>query len=376
MQYRNFGKTGKKVSILGFGAMRLPLLNKEDNGSIDRKKSIQMIRYAIDHGVNYIDTAYPYHDGKSELLVSEALEIGYRDKVNLADKLPSWKIQSSKDLDIYLNEQLQKLRDTKIDFYLLHALNQKSWEKLYSFGVLDWLQKQKEIGKIQCIGFSFHDAYPVFETILNAYDWDFCQIQLNYMDIEYQAGMKGLKKAVSKGMGVIVMEPLKGGRLAKPKGIMKDIFKKEGASREPVQWALDWVWNLPEASMALSGMSSLPQVKENIKYAQLAKSNHFSKEDHQFIETVQKTYESLINVDCTKCGYCMPCPYGIHIPLNFEFYNDARFVPISQLKTQYRNFLSEEQRAKSCKLCGECEDKCPQKLHIREILVKIAIAFK
>lgn len=376
MQYRNFGKTGKKVSILGFGAMRLPLTNKEDNGSIDRKKSIQMIRYSIDHGVNYIDTAYPYHEGKSELIVSEALKAGYRSRVNLADKLPSWKIHSPEDFDIYFNEQLQKLCDTQINFYLLHSLNQKSWENLYSLGVLDWMQKQKENGKIQFIGFSFHDSFPVFETIINAFEWDFCQIQLNYMDIDYQAGLKGLKLATKKGIGTIVMEPLKGGRLAKPRGVMKDLFQKEGVSRDPVQWALDWVWDMPETSMLLSGMSTLVQVKDNIKFAQLAKPNQFSKDDHLFIDKVQKTYESLINVDCTQCGYCMPCPYGINIPLNFEFYNDSRFVPFSQLKNAYKNFLKEEQRAKNCQKCGSCEEKCPQKITIQEFLTKISSAFR
>lgn len=376
MQYRSFGRTGKKVSVLGFGAMRLPLLNKEDPGSIDRKKSIQMIRYAIDHGVTYIDTAYPYHEGKSELLVAEALKSGYRSRVNLADKLPCWKIQTYEDFDIYFDEQLQKLDDSQINFYLLHALNQKSWDKLYSLGVLDWIQKQKKIGKIQFIGFSFHDSFPVFESILNAFEWDFCQVQLNYMDVDYQAGLKGLKIAAKKGIGTIVMEPLKGGRLAKPRGSVKDLFQKTGSNREPVQWALDWVWNIPEVSIVLSGMSTLLQVKDNIKFAQLAKPNQFTKEDYFFIDTVRKAYESLINVDCSQCGYCMPCSFGVNIPLNFEFYNDLRFVFLSHLKVSYRNWLKEEQRAKNCHKCGKCEEKCPQKLLIRELLEKIAIVFK
>jgi predicted aldo/keto reductase-like oxidoreductase len=212
MQYRIFGKTGKKLSVLGFGAMRLPLIDKSKPESIDQKKAVQMIRYAIDHGLNYIDTAYPYHNGQSENLVAKVIENGYRQRTNIADKLPCWKIEKAEDFDFYFNEQLKRLEVNDIDFYLLHALNKKTWENVYHLGVLEWLEKQKKEGKIKFYGFSFHDEYPVFDAILNSFHWDFCQLQLNYLDTQYQAGIKGFNQAAKKGIGVIVMEPLKGGR--------------------------------------------------------------------------------------------------------------------------------------------------------------------
>jgi len=376
MQFRNFGKTGKKLSVLGFGAMRLPLIDKEDPSSIDFKKSIQMIRYAIEHGVNYIDTAYPYHNGMSEIFISKVFENGYRQRANIADKLPCWKIDTYEDCDKFFNEQLQRLGVKEIDFYLLHALNKKSWNKVYNLGVLDWLEIQKKSGKIKFYGFSFHDEYPVYDLILNSFHWDFCQLQLNYLDTEYQQGIKGYLDAVKKGIGVIVMEPLKGGRLAKPKSPIKEMFEAEGKPRTPVQWALDWVWDLPEVSMLLSGMSSLQQVKQNIEYAQIAKPNNMTKSEKDFIQKIEKSFNDLILVNCTDCKYCMPCPFGINIPLNFEMLNNTRFASVSLLKKQYLKVLTEEQRAKQCKQCGVCEEKCPQKIKIMTELVLVSKTFK
>jgi len=259
---------------------------------------------------------------------------------------------------------------------LLHALNKKSWDNVYNLGVLDWLDKQKKAGKIKFYGFSFHDAYPVFDTILNSFHWDFCQLQLNYLDTKYQAGVKGLQQAAKKGIGIIVMEPLKGGKLAKPKSPVKELFETIGKTRTPVQWALDWVWDMPEATMLLSGMSTLPQVKENIHYAQLAKPFNLNNTDKAFIDQIEKTFNELILVNCTDCRYCMPCPYGINIPLNFEFLNDTRFASIAYVKKVYKQWLKEEQRANQCRQCGECEQKCPQQINIISQLKLVAKTIK
>ncbi|WP_026486453.1 aldo/keto reductase [Caldanaerobius polysaccharolyticus] len=376
MQYRDFGKTGWKVSALGFGAMRLPVIDG-DNNKIDEPKAIEMIRYAIDNGVNYIDTAWPYHGGNSELVVGKALKDGYREKVKLATKLPSWLIKSQQDMDKYLNEQLKKLQTDHIDFYLLHSLNKDHWNKYKDLNVFEWIDKVKSEGKVKNIGFSFHDEFDVFKQIIDDYDgWDFCQIQYNYMDVDVQAGEKGLKYAASKGLPVVIMEPIRGGRLANnPPEPIKELWNTAKVKRSPAEWALQWLWNQPEVTVVLSGMSTLEQVKENIESASRSGVNSLTEEELQLIEKVRNRYKELSPVACTGCNYCMPCPNGVNIPRNFTIYNEAHMYNIFEGSKRDYNGLKEA-KASNCVGCGNCESVCPQHLPIIDLLKDVAAYFE
>ena len=376
MQYRNFGRLDFKVSALGFGAMRLPTIGGDD-GRIDEDLAIKMIRYAIDNGVNYVDTAYGYHRGNSEIVVGKALKDGYREKTMLATKLPPWHVNVKEDMDRLLNEQLRKLDTDHIDFYLLHALNKDTWKKLYNLGVLDWAEGVKEEGKIRYLGFSFHDDLETFKKIVDAYSWTFCQIQYNYMDIEHQAGMEGLRYASNKGLAVVIMEPLRGGRLANPPDRVRQVFESFPIKRSPVAWALLWLWNQPEVSTVLSGMSNFEQVKENLEIADKSGINIFTQEELRLIERVRETYLGIKAIDCNECGYCMPCPNGVNIPLNFHLYNEGvRYNDFGGPRWHYRNGMQESERASSCIKCGVCEPKCPQHLPIRDLLEKVKETFE
>ena len=270
MQYRRFGRLDFKVSALGFGCMRFP--TKGADANIDEPEAIKMLHYAFDRGVNYVDTAYGYHDGNSESLLGRALKNGYRHKVKLATKLPSWKIKEHSDFNRFVNEQLKKLQVEHIDFYLLHILNNEYWPKLRDLGVLKWLESAQADGRIEHIGFSFHDEYKVFEEIVDAYDkWTFCQIQYNYMDIENQAGEKGLKYAASKGMALVIMEGLLGGYLINAPDEVQKLWDSAEKKRTTADWALQWLWNQPEVATVLSGMSTMEQVKQNLVSADESK---------------------------------------------------------------------------------------------------------
>ncbi|CEQ17552.1 aldo/keto reductase [Paraclostridium sordellii] len=277
MRYREFGSTGEKISILGFGCMRFP----QTDGKINEDETLKMVRYAIDNGVNYIDTAYPYHGGESELVVGRILKDGYREKVNLATKLPSWNIKSREDMDKYLNEQLKKLQTNYIDFYLVHALDKELWDNLVKNGIFDFLDEIKRKKKVRYVGFSFHDKYEVFEKIIDDYGWDFTQIQYNYIDEDYQAGTKGLEYAYKKGLGIVIMEPLRGGKLVNNlSNDIKDIIKFANTKKSPIKWAFKFLYNKSEIGIVLSGMSTMEQVIENIKICdEEGKANSMTKDE-------------------------------------------------------------------------------------------------
>lgn len=372
MKYRRFGKCNFEISALGFGCMRFPTLGG-DEGKIDEDKAISMLRYAIDNGVNYIDTAYPYHKGTSEITVGKALKDGYRDKIMLATKCPVWLIKTQDDFDIYLNEQLEKLQTDHIDMYLLHALSKERFNNLKSLQFDKFLDKAISDGRIRYAGFSFHDELDVFKEIVDSYAWSFCQIQYNFMDTNYQAGSEGLKYAASKDLAVVIMEPLKGGKLAKtPPKDVQEIWNSSDIKRSPAEWALKWIWNHPEVTTILSGMSTMEQVVENINIADTATANSLTSHELELVDIAKAKYNQLIKVDCTACQYCMPCPFNVNIPGNFSLYNSAHmYNDAKNLSKLYNENTPENNRAGNCKECGACEAKCPQKLPIRKHLKEV-----
>ncbi len=376
MQYRKFGELDWQPSALGFGCMRLPIVDG-DSSRIDEKSAAEMLYYAIDNGVNYIDTAYPYHGGNSEGFVGRTLEGEYREKVKLATKLPTWKINKPEDFDFYLNEQLSRLRTERIDFYLLHALNQDYWERILTHGVLESAEKARADGRIGQIGFSFHDEYPVFKTIVDSYpDWDFCLIQYNFMDQKYQAGKRGLKYAAEKGLGVVIMEPLRGGRLINPPQEIQKIWDGSETKRSPADWSLQWLWNQPEVSLVLSGMSTLQQVQENVRSAAASGVGRLSKEELDRVEKARLTYEGFQLIPCTNCGYCVPCPEGVDIPRILKIYNDGiMYDKVASAKTDYTLWVPEENKGDLCVECGECLEKCPQDIAISDWMDRIHTEF-
>lgn len=374
MQKRKFGKLDWEVSALGFGAMRLPLAGS-DPGDVDEPESIRLIRYAIDHGVNYLDTAYPYHSGRSERIVGRALGDGYRERIKLATKLPARRVESARDFDRFFDEQLDRLQTGKIDFYLLHGLNSRSWARVRDLGVLPWAERQIAAGRIGYLGFSFHDEYEVFKEIVDAYDsWTLCQVLYNYMDVDYQAGQRGVEYAAGKGLAVVAMEPLRGGQLSKspPEQVVK-IWGNAERKLRPVEWALLWLWNQPEVSVAISGMSTMGQVVDNIAIARRSSPGILTAGELAVVSRVREAYQGLSPIACTDCGYCKPCPYGVDIPGIFKIYNDVKiYDDLKRGHFRYRGpaGLEEDQRADRCNECGECLEVCPQKIPIPEWLKK------
>jgi predicted aldo/keto reductase-like oxidoreductase len=386
MQYRSFGRLDLKVSALGFGAMRFPMVGGEQ-GQVDEAKATKMLRYAIDHGVNYVDSAYGYHRGESEKVVGRALKDGYRERVNVATKLPCWLVKEPADFDRLLDEQLARLDTGKIDFYLLHALDAGRWRAMRDLGVIGWAERMMAAGRIGRLGFSFHDNYEAFKEIVDAYDgWAFCQIQYNFMDEERQAGTRGLEYAAGKGLGVVVMEPLRGGLLAgragqRPgRGLPASVQALWEAAPQPAgrqrrsaaEWALQWLWNKPEVSLVLSGMSTLTQVKENVVSAGRSGAGLLTGEELALVARVRDEYNRLTPIPCTDCKYCQPCPNGVNIPANFAVYNEAvMFNSLGHGRTAYNRWLPEAERADQCLKCGECESQCPQKIEIMQWLPKV-----
>lgn len=374
MKYRKFEDLNFAVSTFGVGCMRLPLKVQPDGSTdaskIDEEEAIRMIRYAIDNGVNYLDTAYGYHGGNSELLVAKALKDGYRDKVKLATKLPVWMAKSYEDFERLLDEQLAKLEVDFIDFYLLHALSGDRWEEIKKMGILDFLDKAVASGKIKYPGFSFHDELPVFKDIIDSYDWKMCQIQLNILDEDYQAGVEGMRYAGSKGIPVVIMEPLKGGRLAHnvPEDV-KALWREADVERSPVEWAFRWLYNFPEIVTILSGVSTMEQLKDNIEIFSQAAPNTMTEKELELVERVKDLYDSKIKVGCTACNYCMPCPSGVDIPGVFSVYNDySIYGNLEEFKNRYKRFIEDNKDASQCVECGQCEAECPQHISIIEKL--------
>jgi len=378
MLYRKMKKAKTELSILGFGCMRFPM---KDTGQIDEETATSMLHYAIDHGVNYVDTAYPYHNGESEPVVGRALAGGYREKVHLATKLPSWLITSREDMDKYLDDQLVRLRTDHIDFYLVHGLNRLFWENLSALGVTDFLSDALADGRIRYAGFSFHDSTKLFREIVKGYDWTFAQIQYNFMDEHYQAGTEGLEYAAKKGLGIVVMEPIRGGLLARDLTGISEIWKKAKVQHQPAEWALRWVWNHPEVTVALSGMSTPEQVRQNVARAESGMPDSLTKTELSLFGKVRKELEKRITIPCTGCKYCVPCPHGVSIPECFEYYNRGHmYEDEEQTRELYSAFLGgffdgTPHYASLCQECGECEEKCPQSLPIRENLKEVVKYF-
>jgi predicted aldo/keto reductase-like oxidoreductase len=377
MKYRTMGKIREQVSLLGFGTMRLPVIGK-DFSKIDETESIRMIRAAIDRGVNYVDTAYMYHGGFSEVVTGKALKDGYREKVLLADKLPLWMVKSAEDMDRILDDQLARLGTDHIDMYLIHNIDESVWKRVLKYNTLDFLERKRAEGKIRYIGFSFHDEFDLFKEALEAYPWDFCQIQLNYMDACLQAGVKGLKLAGSLGIPVIIMEPLKGGKLTDvlPQSI-KDFWAQAPVQRTPAEWALRWVADFPEVLTILSGMNTMEQVEENLRILSDTVPCSLTEEEQALIQKVAGEYNKLIQYSCTGCQYCMPCPVAIDIPNIIERYNDwFVFNGNEKIRQDFHMWVPEKGRPSVCEACGACEDHCPQHLPVSEIMKKAKAVFE
>ena len=372
MRYRKFGGMDWEVSALGFGCMRLPVIGG-NSSQIEEKEAAEMLYLAIDQGLNYIDTAYPYHGGQSESFVGRTLQGSYRDQVNLATKLPSWKIEKTEDFDFYLNDQLDRLLTDQIDCYLLHGLDHKNWTKIESLGVLSWAEKALADGRIKHLGFSFHDELSLFKSIIDAYQkWDFCMIQYNYMDQDYQAGKEGLIYAADKGLGVVIMEPLRGGRLIDPPAKIQEIWDEAETQRTPADWSFQWLWNQPQVSAVLSGMSTLEQVQQNLDSADRSGIGSLTENDQQLVSKTREAYLDLALIPCTRCNYCLPCPEGVDIPHILGIYNDGiMYDKLEISKTNYNLWVPDEAKGDKCVICRECEDQCPQDIPISNWMAQI-----
>ena len=362
MEKRKFGKTMLTPSILGFGMMRM---KRKEDGTFDEDWSIQTLRYAIDHGLSYVDTAYNY--GESERITGLCLQDGYREKVILASKAPVGRFTCEEDFSRYLDEELERLQTGHIDVYLLHALNRDRWENyVKKFNVLASAEKARADGKIRYLGFSFHDSFEIFKEILYGYDrWDFCQIQLNYMDNHYQAGLEGLRLAHEKGLAVVIMEPLRGGQLA---NVPEDVAAL--LPKSPVESALDYLWNMPQVNVVLSGMSEQEQVEQNLAYANKAHVGMLTENEIAAIEEAGNRMRQKLSVPCTACGYCKVCPQGIAIPEIFRIYNSQQLNG-NYLDSKTAYWKLENNTAQNCISCCACVEQCPQQIDIPKKLADI-----
>ncbi|MBN1320358.1 MAG: aldo/keto reductase [Thermoleophilia bacterium] len=373
MLCRPLGRTGEQVSVLGFGCMRLPVIDGRRD-FIDVPRATEMLYYALDQGVNYVDTAWAYHGasfdapGNSEVFLGDALAGGYRDKVLVATKLPPSQVKAREDMDAILAGQLERLRTDYIDCYLLHGLDANMWARMVELGALEFLDTAKADGRIRYAGFSFHDDLSVFTPIVDAYDWDFCQIQYNYMDTEFQAGAAGLAYAAERGLGIVVMEPLKGGRLSAPvPAPIQGLLDAAPDKRSATEWALRFIWDDPRVSVVLSGMSTMEQVVENVDIASRAEPGSLGPGGVTLIEQLREAFRARTPVDCTGCRYCLPCPEGITIPMVLGFVNDAALFDALEAEQggyDIMVMLGQTAPASACVECGQCEEACPQHLEI------------
>lgn len=383
MIYRALGNTGLKVSPIGLGLMRLPLAEGKQGYTSSRgadvEKSIELMRHAIDSGINYFDTAFNYLHGESEKIMGKALQGGYRDKVILASKSPIWMINEPGQFDSLLEKQMGRMQTDHLDVYLLHCVTKKDWEThVLPNGVVERLVKAKEDGRVGHIGFSFHDTFDVFKEVCDYAPWDICQLQLNYLDREFQGGLTAANYAAQKGMGVIAMEPLRGGHLVNVPDKVRGTFASVDADRSPIEWAFDFLWDKPQISLLLSGMGTPAQIDENVAMAERAHVGMLSQEEQAVYETVATVFNSYPTIPCTGCNYCAGCPQNVTIPYNFQTYNQYILSgDRERAKWEYTTTIPlNGAQAGECIGCGQCEERCPQKIPISEWMPKIAALFE
>ncbi len=370
MQYRKNPRNQQELSILGYGCLRF----SKKGTAIDQNKAEEEMSLAIEKGVNYFDTAYTYPG--SEEALGTFLAKGHRDQVNIATKLPHYYIKKEGDMERYFNEQLRRLKTDHVEYYLMHMLNDiAAWERLKGLGIQEWIAEKKAAGQIGNIGFSFHGGTENFLKIIDAYDWDFCQIQYNYMDEHSQAGRRGLLYAAGKGLPVIIMEPLRGGRLVQGLPVSaKKLIEQAQPRRSPAEWGLKWLWNQPQVTVVLSGMNDKAQVEENVRVADEAAADSMTPQELEIIEKIKTEINKFVKVPCTGCGYCMPCPKGVDILVCFQSYNTSYTDSYFQgLKAYFMcNALrTNPSGAGNCIKCGKCEKHCPQGIAIPKELVKV-----
>ena len=369
MEYRLMERLEERPSLLGFGCMRLPTV-PDSNGVVDEAKTKEMIGRAINAGVTYFDTAYPYHSGQSEKVLGRVMKNWDRKQYLLATKLPLWLIKSRDDVERVFAEQLERLQTDYVDFYLFHGIGKERWQMMKDLELIPLLEQYQKQGKIRHLGFSFHDDYEVFEDVMNARQWDFCQIQLNYMDENFQAGLKGCRLAEKLGVPIIVMEPVKGGSLATLPEDVAAYFCQQDPSKSIASWAVRWAAGAPAVKVVLSGMSNMEQVEDNIKT--FASFHPLNEQEQKTVAKVVEAIRARVKNGCTGCQYCMPCPFGVDIPRNFAVWNEhAMYQNDRHARYMYQTVLTEEQRADHCQKCGACETKCPQKISIRADLQRL-----
>ena len=369
MQTSSFPHTDRTVSRLGFGCMRFPTLEKDGKKVIDRPQAIAMLRHAIDSGVTYVDTAYPYHDGESETVVGLALQDGYRDRVTLTTKLPLWLLETKADMQRFLDEQLTKIKTDHVDFYLLHSMDKEALEKMRKLDYPEFLEKAVNAGKVRYPGFSFHDDYKTFVEILNDYDWKLAQVQMNVLDGDNQATLQGIRDAGKKGVGVVIMEPLRGGALAHPPKEAAALYDAFPEKRSAVEWAFRYLYDMPEVVTILSGMSTMEQLDDNLRIFAHAEKTCMNDTEKKLIADVKAAYLSRMKTGCTGCRYCQPCPRNVHIPDIFHAWDESlMFDRPETLKRSMAHRQENKEDPSQCVACGKCEKACPQHLPIIELL--------